>query len=191
MMKRRFVIGLFLTSGAGTVYAAAKPHAENQDCVQVVGHVALDGLQADRLFVRRARSGKQYLYAAASGASAVAVINVSDAARPTVERQVAYEAGTASRDVTPVGVNAAILEIADRGEPRPAASPELKSIGVMDLSDPANPRIKCRFTGVSGYLVDGSRSLIYVVNGEGLWIVHHQEPQDPSVKAWEEFAAAP
>jgi hypothetical protein len=61
----------------------------------------------------------------------------------------------------------------------------------MDLSDPGNPKIACRFEGVSGYLVDESKSLIYIVNSEGLWVVRHREPPDISVEAWEKFASAP
>src|SRR5690348_16114460 len=47
---------------------------------------------------------------------------------------------------------------------------------LLDLSDPANPRTLQTFEGVSSLLLDDGRNLIYITNGEGLWILSHNLP---------------
>jgi hypothetical protein len=171
---------------------SAKTHdSSSEPCVQVVGHLSLEGVQANHLFVRQSARGKRYLYAVPTEGRNVMVVNISDPGHPAMEGRVSYDGQSSTRDVTPVGLNAAIVEIADRPAAIRTDAAPLHNIGVLDLSDPANPKIACHFSGVSGYLVDEPKSLIYIVNGEGLWIVRHHEPPDVSVKAWEEFAAAP
>lgn len=190
-MKHRLIFSLAvvlltaIASPAKTHTAAAEP------CVQVIGHLSLDGFQANHMFVRQSAHGKRYLYAVPNEGRAVAVINVSDPGHPVIEGQVSYEDHGGTREVTTVGQNAAIVEIADHPSTDRAYATALRNIGVMDLSDPGNPKIACHFAGVSGYLVDESKSLIYIVNGEGLWIVRHHEPLSISAEAWEKFAAAP
>jgi len=47
---------------------------------------------------------------------------------------------------------------------------------LLDLSDPANPLTLQTFEGVSSLLLDDGRKLIYITNGEGLWILSHNVP---------------
>jgi hypothetical protein len=52
---------------------------------------------------------------------------------------------------------------------------------VWDLSNPAAPRVVQKFSGVVKWLQD-ERNFIYVLNGDGLWVVsepeeHHREPE--------------
>jgi hypothetical protein len=171
---------------------SAKTHdGSSEPCVQVVGHLSLEGVQANHLFVRQSARGKRYLYAVPVEGRNVMVVDISDSGHPAISGRVSYDGLGSTGDVSPVGQNAAIVEIADHPAAVRTDGPPLRNIGVLDLSDPANPKIACHFSGVSGYLVDEPKSLIYIVNGEGLWIVRHHEPPDASVKAWEEFAAAP
>jgi hypothetical protein len=189
MKQTLFVLtsAVMLMTGA----VSAKTHAADaESCIQVVSHLSLEGVQANHLFVRQGARGKRYLYAVPLEGD-VLVVNISDPGHPAVESRVRYEGQGGARDVTPVGLNAAIVDIADHSATTRTEVPALRNIGVLDLSDPGNPKIACRFAGVSGYLADGSKSLIYIVNGEGLWIVRHREPPDISTEAWEKFAAAP
>ncbi len=171
---------------------SAKTHDNSSEaCVQVVGHLSLDGVQATQLFVRQSDRGRRYLYALPVQGHSVVIVNISDPVHPLIEGRVNYQDESRTGDVTPVGRNAAIVEIADRPAVERGEAQSLRNIGVMDLSDPAHPKLACRFANVSGYLADESKSLIYIVNAEGLWIVRHHEPPDISVEAWEKFAAAP
>jgi hypothetical protein len=51
-----------------------------------------------------------------------------------------------------------------------------QSLRLLDLSDPANPRTLQTFEGVSSLLLDDGRNLIYITNGDGLWILSHNVP---------------
>ena len=176
-----------------TVCVSAKTHdGPKETNVQVVGHLPLEGVQAARLIVRESARGKRYVYALPAAGRDVMIVNVTDPGHPALERQMTYDGQGGTRNLTPVGLNAVIVEIADHPAVMASAdAPTLRNIGVMDLSDAGNPKMACRFDGASGYLSDESKSLIYVVNNEGLWIVRHHEPADISREAWEKFAAAP
>jgi hypothetical protein len=43
----------------------------------------------------------------------------------------------------------------------------------LDLSDPKNPKTLQTFDGVTKVLAEDDRNLIYITNGEGLWILRH------------------
>jgi hypothetical protein len=43
----------------------------------------------------------------------------------------------------------------------------------MDMSDPKNPRTAKTFTGVTSMYSEDGRHLIYLANGEALWVVKH------------------
>jgi len=51
----------------------------------------------------------------------------------------------------------------------------VESVRVLDVSDPAHPRTVQNFDGVTSILQDSARNLFYVANGDGLWIVSHQQ----------------
>jgi hypothetical protein len=51
----------------------------------------------------------------------------------------------------------------------------LESVRVLDVSDPAHPRSVHNFDGVTSVLQDSARNLIYVANGDGVWIVSHPQ----------------
>ncbi|HET7442692.1 MAG TPA: hypothetical protein VFJ47_15420, partial [Terriglobales bacterium] len=53
------------------------------------------------------------------------------------------------------------------------------SVRVLDLSDPANPRTLQTFQGVTSVLADDGRRLIYIANGEGVWILKHKQQRPP------------
>ena len=49
---------------------------------------------------------------------------------------------------------------------------------VWDLSNPAAPRVVQKFSGVVKWLQDG-RNFIYVLNGDGLWVVSKPADRQP------------
>jgi hypothetical protein len=91
--------------------------------------------------------------------------------------------------VVTVGANTLIVE--NDQSPAAEAPHQSKTVRLFDLSDPAKPRVALQFEHVSAYVLDASRSLIYLINDEGLWIVRHVEPMDWKTKAWWDFANAP
>jgi len=51
----------------------------------------------------------------------------------------------------------------------------LKSVRILDVSDPTHPRVVQNFDGVTSILHDSGRNLIYIANGDGVWIVSHEQ----------------
>ena len=49
---------------------------------------------------------------------------------------------------------------------------------LWDLSNPASPRVVQKFSGVVKWLQDG-RNFIYVLNGDGLWVVSKPADRQP------------
>jgi hypothetical protein len=57
--------------------------------------------------------------------------------------------------------------------------PSTDDLVLWDLSNPAAPRVVQKFSGVVKWLQD-ERHFIYVLNGDGLWVV--SEPADQSAQ---------
>jgi hypothetical protein len=51
-----------------------------------------------------------------------------------------------------------------------------ETVKILDLSDPAHPKVLQTFTGVTSTLQDPGRGLIYLANNDGLWILNHAKP---------------
>src|ERR1700722_1312732 len=51
----------------------------------------------------------------------------------------------------------------------------VESVRVLDVSDPAAPRTVQHFDGVTSILQDSAENLLFVANGDGVWIVSHQQ----------------
>jgi len=56
-----------------------------------------------------------------------------------------------------------------------------ESVRILDLSDPKNPRTLQTFQGVTSILADDTRKLIYITNGEGLWVLRHKHTEPEPV----------
>jgi len=57
-----------------------------------------------------------------------------------------------------------------------------ETLKVLDLTDPANPKTILSFSGVTSTLADDARNLVYIANGDGLWILKYP-PQQPIFSA--------
>jgi hypothetical protein len=156
---------------------------------EIVAHIPLNAAATSELFMRRGGKGKLYLYALHSVGEAVSVVDITDAVHPAIVTQISYPAPSGFGSVQTVGQNTAMVEMVE--QTAPAAPPPTRTIGLLDLSNPGSPKMALRFAGVSAISRDDSRSLLFIVNNEGLWIVRHYEPPDIGVRAWEAFVAAP
>jgi len=56
-----------------------------------------------------------------------------------------------------------------------SASDAPKSVRVLNISDPVHPRTLETFDGVTSMVRDDARSLLYVANGDGTWIVSDKQ----------------
>ena len=132
--------------------------------VEVIGHVAFQQGDTAKHLLPYAQGRKSYLYVQLASRPALVAIDVTHAAKPAVASEVALPAGTGG---VVVGNSALLPETEDGGS---GATP--RSVTVMNLADAAHPKVVRQFDNVSGFLKDQARGLIYVVNDDGLWILH-------------------
>jgi hypothetical protein len=190
-MRHRLAIPLItlLAMACPQLQAKDPPKAQPSKSPEVVAHIPLNSAATVQMFTRRDGKGRLYLYALHPAGEAVSVVDITDAARPALVTQVAYPGPTSYGNVQTIGTNTALVEIAD-----PAAVPAnpvpAKTLALLDISNPAAPHITLRFAGVTAVSRDDSRSLLFIANNEGLWIVRHYEPPDIGVTAWENFVSA-
>ena len=95
------------------------------------------------------------------------VVDVTDPEKPKIVDRVAP-----GGKLTEVGSG---LAIAVQSEQSGEATVPTQTIKLMDMSDPKNPRVVRTFTGVTGMYSEDDRHLIYITNGEGLWVVKHSQ----------------
>jgi len=122
---------------------------------------------------------REYLYLQQLSDRGFTVIDVSKPAKPRIVTHVPRE------NLTLVASGLAIAEApaspaagssgANQNTEGTRGGGNAQQIRVLDVSDPAHPRTVQSFTGVMSILSDDPRGLIYVANGEGIWILSHQQ----------------
>jgi hypothetical protein len=149
----------------------------------VIAHLPLSG-GAQQLFLQQ-EGRSQYLYVRQPSQRGVTVIDITKPERPKVVSQLPLE------NLTMVGSGLAIFETPENSAtvrtslstPLATGNAEdargngavLESVRVLDVSDPAHPRAVQNFDGVTSILHDSARNLIYIANGDGVWIVSHEQ----------------
>jgi hypothetical protein len=182
----------FLAAVAPTATAKDKPTVPTEQVV-VVAHLSLPGAAVQRMFAQQ-QGSKQYLYIQQASKEGFTIVDVTRPARPGVIKREAFP-NTASRgSLQIVGSGIALAEVPDKASEAANARHELvpaqgqetangaqptESVRVLDLSDPANPKTLQTFDGVTSVLADDGRRLIYITNGDGLWILNHKQERPP------------
>lgn len=145
---------------------------------KVIAHLPLSG-GARQMFSQQ-EGGRQFLYVRQSPQQGVTVIDITKPERPKVVNQVPLENlimvsfGLAISE-TPENSATGGASLGDGNAEGPPGSGAPESVRVLDVSDPARPQTVRDFDGVTSILQDSSRNLLYVANGDGVWIVSHQQ----------------
>jgi hypothetical protein len=145
---------------------------------RVIAHLPLPG-GAQQLFLQQ-EGRSQYLYVRQPSQQGVTVIDITKPERPKVVSQVPLE------NLIMVGSGLAIFEAPENSATTrtsvvtgnaedPRGNAVLKSVRILDVSDPAHPLAVQNFDGVTSILHDSARNLIYIANGDGVWIVSHEQ----------------
>jgi hypothetical protein len=153
--------------------ASAKDHkvkgSDNQ--AQVVAHISFDGLSPVDMAMQKKVNGKYYIYVQHSKAQGISIIDISKPAQPKAVGVIARPDSAVSSRMSLTGDVAIISE----SGALPMRSGSSNDVVLWDLSNPAAPRVVQKFSGVVKWLQD-ERNFIYVLNGDGLWVV--SEPAD-------------
>jgi hypothetical protein len=159
------------------------PPPAPKDEIQVVGHIPLTAGPVRR-FLSTQHYSSFYLYAEHDSGNTVTLIDVTRMNRPMVLADVAYPPGIGSDTLTVVVGTAALVS---DGQPA-ASAPVPQTVRIMDFSDPEAPKVAREFKGVTAMSRDDSRGLIFIANGEGIWILQQRLAEDPAVqKAYADY----
>jgi hypothetical protein len=125
--------------------------------------------------------GRDYLYISQADQAGYVVVDVTDDRHPKTIKEIVQPHGFEHETLEMVGTG---LGFAARPESAPSRSapaiqvisgnPVGQSIRLLDLSDPSHPRTLKTFNGVTSVVLDVRRNMIYLTNGDGLWILRHR-----------------
>jgi len=163
-----FVAGMLLVSGV----ASAKDHkaktADQQ--ARVVAHISFEGLSGVDMAMQKKVNDKYYLYVQHARDQGVSIIDISNPAEPKLVGAKPWPDPALSSRMNVTG-NLAIIAETEQPAGRNRSTDDLV---FWDLSNPAEPHVVQKFTGVVRWLQD-ERDFIYVLNGDGLWVVAKPE----------------
>jgi hypothetical protein len=164
---------LLLVSGG----ALAKDHklkgSDNQ--AHVVAHISFSGLSAVDMAIQRKVNDKYYLYVQHSKDQGISIIDISKPAQAKAVGVIPWPDPAASSRMSVTGDLAIIAE--SEGVPVHSSTSD-DDLVLWDLSNPSAPRVVQKFSGVVKWLQD-ERNFIYVLNGEGLWVVSKPADRQP------------
>jgi hypothetical protein len=166
------LITVLLVSGAASAKDRKSKTSESQ--AQVVAHIPLAGLSAVDMAMQKKVNDKYYLYVEHSKDQGISIIDISKPTEPKVVGVTPWPDPALSSRMNVTGDLAIIAETEAQPTRRNTSNDDLV---VWDLSNPAAPRVVQKFAGVVKWFQD-ERDFIYVLNGEGLWVV--SKPVDHS-----------
>lgn len=168
-----------LISATAPSAVAKSRHAKSAEpLVAVVGHLALPGPPAVQMFVQE--HGRQhYLLIEQASKEGLTIVDVTKPGQATIVKQVAWPNQASNGKLQLVKAGLVLSTASENNSGTAAGSTPTQSLSLLDLRDPANPQTIQAFTGVTSMLVDEARSLMYVTNAEGLWILKYKQ-EEPS-----------
>jgi hypothetical protein len=157
--------------------ALAKDHKVKavDSSARVVAHIPFDGLSTVDMTMQRKVNGKYYLYVQHAKDQGISILDISQPDQPKAVALIPWPDPTASSRMNVTGNLAIIAENGSLPARRIASEDDLV---LWDLSNPAAPRVVQKFSGVIKWLQD-ERDFVYVLNGEGLWIVSKPADRQP------------
>lgn len=182
---------IFLTLAVMTPPAVAKTPPVEQQPATVIAHVQVSGSSVNQMFLH-SEKGKRYLYIQQAGKDSYTVVDVTKPDHPMLLDRVLPLPKPDGEKVQMVGDGLALAETPESSgngttrhqlAPAKTTSPvgagrPTESVRVLDLSDPKNPRTLQTFEGVTSVLAEDARGLIYIANGQGVWILQHKRKHE-------------
>ena len=157
--------------------ASAKNHkvktSDNQ--ADVVAHISFPGLSAVDMAMQKKVNDKYYLYVQHSKDQGISIIDISKPAQPKTVGVIPWPDPAVAGRMNVTGDLAIIAETAALPMRGSTSNDDLV---LWDLSNPAAPRVVQKFSGVVKWLQD-ERNFIYVLNGDGLWVVSKPADRQP------------
>lgn len=144
---------------------------------KVIAHLPLKEAPGSEMFLQN-KGDKHYLYVQKASKQGFTVIDVTKPVLPSLVNRAAGSNDATTGKLDLVSPDVGLAEVPDKnakGVIRNSDSPT-ETVKILDLSDPAHPKVLQTFTGVTSILQDPSRGLIFLANNDGLWILNHARP---------------
>jgi len=157
--------------------ASAKDHKlkTSHSQTDVVARIWFTGLSAVDMSIQKKVNGKYYLYVQHSKDQGISIIDINKPAQPKAIAVIPWpDPNVSSR----MNVTGDLAIIAETGALPMRSSNSKDDLVLWDLSNPAAPRVMQKFSGVVKWLQD-ERNFIYVLNGDGLWVVSKPADRQP------------
>lgn len=172
-----FLSSILLTLLVGVPSAAAQTSSGSPlEQVKVVGHLPLDGMHVNQMFVQQ-RDHKFYLYLHRPRKDAYVLVDVTKPYKPLLLSRDALKEKPATQVQPPAAGSVLALTVTPEGGTAQAAPAAVQlpteTVQLVDMSNPKSAKTVKTFKGVTSVYPDDARKLVYLVNGEGLWIVRH------------------
>ena len=180
VMRNHFGPAAIAFAAAVVITSAPCVSANNKPTevpAKVIAHLALKDAPGNEMLLQ-SKGDKQYLYVQKASKQGFTLIDVTKPVLPTLVNQSDKSGDAATGKLEIVGPDVGLAEVPDKnskGVIRNSDSPT-ETVKILDLSDPAHPKVLQTFTGVTSILQDPSRGLIYLANNDGLWILNHARP---------------
>ena len=157
------VAAIGLAAAGPAIQAKPIPNKGEDRPANVVAHVQLSGGPVTRMLLVK-KEGKEYLLIGLDSTAGVAVFDVSNPDRPRTIDTSSSVTGAPSAEVKVVADTLTLFGSSDAGTSSAANSKDMRS-----------------FSGVTASMKDKTRGLIYVTNGDGLWIVKSKQKVEEEV----------
>lgn len=176
ILDKRSAIVLAVVMIALAPRAVAKKADKPTQSASVLAHVPLPGAAATQMFLQ-VQDDRRFLYIDQGTNQGYTIVDVSKPSHPSIVKHVD------SGKLQLVGSELALAEVPEQSKTVARSHMPTETLSVIDTSDPANPKTIQEFKGVTSVLQDNGRSLIFLTNNEGLWVLKHTaEPLRPARK---------
>jgi hypothetical protein len=169
-----FTAGVILTSPPH-LSAAPKKHNTTPaapDSIDVIAQLPVTDGPAVQL-VTAVHWRRHYLYLEHGSRGALTVVDVTDPQAPKSISEFILPPQDSSVYLYEMVGTAALMTTS---HPAPRQSPE--TVLLVSFADRAHPKVVRQFSGVTCRLKDSARGLIYLTNGEGLWVLRESPATD-------------
>jgi len=141
---------------------------------KVIAHLTLPEAAGSEMLLQ-AKGSRHYLYVQKASKQGFTVIDVTKPESPSLLNRTAVANDPTAGNLELLGSDAGLAEIPDKSSKGVIRSKDnpTETVKILDLSDPAHPKVLQTFTGVTSILPEGGRGLIYLTNNEGLWILSY------------------
>lgn len=176
-LGKKVAASLVLVFALGAAPSPASPkHSPAKPATQptkIIAHLVLSGGPTIQLFLRE-QKGKEYLLIRQTSDAGVTLVDVTKPTQPKIVKRTTWPNDTSSGNLEILGGGLALEEASEPTGRTLTSSHSKETVQVVDLSDVTSPKVLDSFSGVTGVLNDAAHNLVYVTNGDGLWILRQQ-----------------